>query len=102
MWQFLIAVEEELHALDSRLVGLVHKAPSDRCGCSRYWVLLWRDVCDWLCIGIQLIGYLCRDFVAGDSIAALSKLATVDYYEGTPDVIPGHVRMISTSSGVAL
>jgi len=69
MWQFLVAIEEELHALDPRLVWLVHEAPANRCGRTRYWVLLRSDICDRLCVGVKFIGYLCWDLVASDSVA---------------------------------
>ena len=76
MWQFLVAVKEKLHALDSKLVRLVHEAPANCRVCSRYWILLRSDICEWFGVGIQLVGYLRRDLIASNSIATLiSELA---------------------------
>jgi hypothetical protein len=68
MRKLLVAVEEELHTLDSRLVGLMHESPAHSSRRARHWILLWSDICHELGVEVQLVRYLGGDFIAGDPI----------------------------------
>lgn len=70
MWKLLIAVEEQLHTLDPRLVGLMHETPAHSGGSAGHRILLWSDICDGLCVEIQLVRYLGGDFIARDAVTA--------------------------------
>jgi hypothetical protein len=52
MRKFLIAVEEQLHTLDPRLIGLMHKTPAHSGGSARHGILFWSDICNGL--GVEI------------------------------------------------
>jgi hypothetical protein len=52
MRKLLIAVEEQLHTLDPRLIGLMHKTPAHSGGSARHGILFWSDICNGL--GVEI------------------------------------------------
>lgn len=48
MWEFLVAIQEELYASQARLLGFVLEAPFDLGFRSGHWSLLWGHIVrDW-------------------------------------------------------
>jgi len=52
MRKLLVAVEEKLHTLDPRLVGLMHETPAHIGGGAGDGILLWSDICNGLGVDI--------------------------------------------------
>jgi hypothetical protein len=44
MRKLLVAIKEQLHALDPRLVGLMHEPPAHSGGGASHGILLWSDI----------------------------------------------------------
>ena len=70
MRKLLVAIKEQLHTLDPRLIGLMHETPAHSGGSAGHRILLWSDICDGLCVEIQPVRYLGGDFIARDAVTA--------------------------------
>jgi len=52
MRKLLVAIKEQLHTLDPRLVGLMHKPPAYSGGSASHGILLWSNICNGL--GVEI------------------------------------------------
>jgi hypothetical protein len=52
MRKLLVAIKEQLHTLDPRLVGLMHESPAHSGGSASHGVLLWGDIRNGLCVEV--------------------------------------------------